>query len=73
MCVRVCVRVCVCALLVESRRQCNVCFCVRLSACISARGVVLGVRCVVDVCLFILLYIRVKMSARIIVTELASV
>lgn len=50
------------------------CGCVRLSACISARGgVVLGVRCVVDVCLFILLCICVKMSARISVTALARV
>lgn len=65
--------VCVCVLLVESRRKCNVCFCVRLSARISARGVMLGVRCVLDVCLFILLGIRVKTSAGINVTELASV
>lgn len=32
----------------------SVCFCVRPSDRTSARGVVLGVRCVVDVCLFIL-------------------
>lgn len=51
----------------------EVCFCVRLSARISARCVVLGVRCVVDVCLFILPRICVKMSARINVTELTSV
>lgn len=56
-----------------SRRKCNVCFCVRVSARISARGVALGVRCAVDVCLFILRRIRVRMSGRINVTELASV
>lgn len=59
--------------LLASRRKRNVCFCVRLSARISARGVVLGARCVVDVCLFILRCTCVKMSAGINVTELASV
>lgn len=56
-----------------SRRERNVCFCVRLSACVSAGGVVSGARCVADACLFILPCVCVKMSGGINVTELAGV
>lgn len=51
----------------------NLGFYIRLSTCISARGDVFRVRFLVDMCLFILLYICIKVSNRINVTKFANV